>query len=121
MSQNDIAKTEILDTIKASENEICIDIIRKSKEIKDDNVKTRNLVRQKSEKIDKNVSKLADRQDLTDKMIEGEAEEIERIIEQNIDMEADNIELEIQKQIDKEIEEIESNQTANGNNNGAEG
>ena len=120
-SQIDIAKTEIIDTIKSSETEICSDVIRKTKEIKEDNVKTRNLVRQKSEKIDKNVSKLADRQDMTDQMIEDEADELEKIIEQNIDMEADNIESEINKQIDKEIEEIESNQSANGNNNGTEG
>ncbi len=58
---------------------------------------------------------------MTDQMIEDEADELEKIIEQNIDMEADNIESEINKQIDKEIEEIESNQSANGNNNGTEG
>ena len=120
-SQIELAKDKIIDTIKASENEICSDIIRKTKELKEDNVITRNLVRQKAEKIDKNVSKLADRQDMTDQMIEDEADELEKIIEQNIDMEADNIESEINKQIDKEIEEIESNQSANGNNNGTEG
>ena len=120
-SHFDIAKTEIIDTIKETEIEICSDIVRSKKELKEDNVLTRNLVRQKTDKVDKNVLKLADRQDMTDKIIEDESEEIERIIEQNIDMEADNIESEINKQIDQEIEEIESNQNANGNNNGTEG
>lgn len=121
VSQNDIAKAEILDTIKSSENEICSDVIRKTKELKEDNIKTRNLVMQKSEKIDKNVSKLADRQDLTDKTIEDEADEIENVLEQNIEFEADDIENQINSQIDKEIEEIESNLPNNGNNNGTEG
>jgi hypothetical protein len=78
-------------------------------------------VRQKTKKIDENVSKLADRQDKTDKMIESEADQIEKLIEQNIDFEADEIEKQIQEQIDKEIEEIESNQSNDGNNNGTEG
>jgi hypothetical protein len=51
-------------------------------------------------------------------MIENEADEIEKLIEQNIDFEADEIEKQIQEQIDKEIEEIESNQSNDGNNNG---
>jgi hypothetical protein len=120
-SHIELAKDETIDTIKEAETEVCSDIIRKTKEIKEDNITTRNLVRQKTKKIDENVSKLADRQDLTDKMIESEADEIEKLIEQNIDFEADEIEKQIQEQIDKEIEEIESNQSNDGNNNGTEG
>lgn len=69
--------------------------MKKSKEIKDDNISTRNLIREKTKKIDQNVSKLSDRQDKTDQMIESEAEEIEKLIEQNIDFEADEIERQI--------------------------
>lgn len=116
-----LAKEETIDTIKASENEICSDIIRKSKELKEDNVKTRNLVRQKTKKLDENTQKIAGRQDLIDKTIEDEADEIETLIEQNIEKDADDIENEINKQIDKEIEEIEPNLPNNGNNNGTEG
>lgn len=121
LSQIDIAKEEIIDTIKSSENEICSDIVRKSKELKEDNVKTRNLVRQKSEKIVKYAEKQLDRQEKIEKMIDDESEEIESLIEQNIEYEADEIEKDINKQIDYEIEEIESNLPNNGNNNGTEG
>jgi signal transduction histidine kinase len=123
-SHIELAKEETIDTIKEVETEVCSDIIRKNKELKEDNITTRNLVRQKTKKIDENVSKLADRQEKTDKMIESEADEIEKLIEQNIDFEADEIEKQIQEQIDKEIEEIESNQSNqsnDGNNNGTEG
>jgi hypothetical protein len=120
-SHIELAKEETIDTIKEAETEVCSDIIRKTEELKKDNITTRNLVRQKTKKIDENVSKLSDRQDKTDKMIESEADEIEKLIEQNIDFEADEIEKLIQEQIDKEIEEIESNQSNDGNNNGTEG
>lgn len=69
--------------------------MRKAKELKADNISTRNLVREKTKKIDQNVSKIADRQDKTDQMIESEAEEIEKLIEQNIEFEADEIERQI--------------------------
>lgn len=120
-SQIDIAKQEIIHTIKSSENEVCSDIIRKTKELKEDNVLTRNLVRQKSEKVVKYAEKQLDRQEKLEKMIDDESEEIESLIEQNIEHEADEIEKDINKQIDKEIEEIESNPQNNGNNNGTEG
>jgi hypothetical protein len=81
VSQNDIANAKIIDRIDSSETEICSDIVRKTKELKEDNVKTRELVRQKTKKLDENVSKLADRQDLTDKTIEDEANEIEASLE----------------------------------------
>lgn len=108
MSQIDIAKEEIIDTIKSSETEVCSDIIRKNKELKEDNVKTRNLVRQKTKKIDENVSKLSDRQDLTDKLIEDEANEIEASLEQIYKEEADSIERDLEDQYKKEAQEIEN-------------
>lgn len=55
VSQNDIANAKIIDRIDSSETEICSDIVRKTKELKEDNVKTRNLVRQKTEKINKKL------------------------------------------------------------------
>ena len=51
-SHIDIAKSDIIDTIKETENEIASDIVRKSKEIKNDNITTRNLIREKTKKID---------------------------------------------------------------------
>lgn len=107
-SQNDIAKWEIIDTIKETEIEVSSDIIRKSKELEESNVKTRNLVRQKTEKIDKNVSKLSDRQELTDKLIEDQAEEIESELERIYEQEADMLENEINTQFEKEAQEIEN-------------
>lgn len=107
-SQNDIAKWEIIDTIKETEIEVSSDIIRKSKELEASNVKTRNLVRQKTEKIDKNVSKLSDRQELTDKLIEDQAEEIESELERIYEQEADMLENEINTQFEKEAQEIEN-------------
>lgn len=117
-SQNDIAKEDIIDTIKEIEIEICSDVVRTKTEIKKDNVSTRQLIRQKAEKIDKNVSKLADRQDLTDKMIEDEADELEDQIEELYEKEADDLEIEIDDQFNKEFDKIESeiNQLTNGNN-----
>ena len=119
VSQNKLAEENIIDTIKEAETEICSDIIRKIKEIKEDNITTRNLVRQKTKKLDENTQKLADRQDLTDKMIESEADELEEQIEQLYEMEADKLEQEIDDMLNKEFDEIEneinSNQEANGN------
>lgn len=119
-SHNSLATEEIIDTIKEVETEVCSDIIRKSKELKEDNVKTRNLVRQKSEKIVKYAEKQLDRQEKIEKMIDDESEEIETLLEQNIDFEADEIEKEIEKQIDQEIQDIESNLPNNGNDNWTE-
>ena len=107
-SQNDIAKWEIIDTIKQESIEVSSDIIRKSKDLEESNVKTRNLVRQKTEKIDKNVSKLSDRQDLTDKAIEDQAEEIESELERIYEQESDMIENEINAQFEKEAQDIET-------------
>lgn len=108
-SQNDIANNNIIDTIKETGIEVSSDVIRKSKELETSNVKTRNLVRQKTKKIDENVSKLSDRQDLTDKKIEDEADEIEEQIEKILEQEADMIENEINTQFEREADEIESN------------
>ena len=100
-SHNSLAKTEIINTIKASENEVCSDIIRKTKELKEDNITTRNLVRQKTKKLDENVSKLADRQDKTDKMIEDELKELENEFELQ-----ENEQKEIEMEFDKQEEEL---------------
>ena len=107
-SHNSLATEQIIDTIKEESNEVSSDIIRKTRELEESNVKTRNLVRQKTEKIDKNVSKLSDRQDLTDKLIEDQAEEIESELEQIYEQEADMLENEINTQFEKEAQEIEN-------------
>ena len=108
-SHNSLATEQIIDTIKEESNEVSSDVIRKTRELEESNVKTRNLVRQKTEKIDKNVSKLSDRQDKADEMIEREADEIEEELEQIFEKEADMIENEIIAQFEKEADEIESN------------
>lgn len=117
-SHINLAKEDIIDTINEIENEICSDVVRTKTEIKKDNVSTRQLIRQKAEKIDKNVSKLADRQDLTDKMIEDEADELEDQIEELYEKEANDLEIEIDDQLNQEFDQIESeiNQLTNGNN-----
>lgn len=108
-SQNKIDYTSIIDTIKEESNEVSSDVIRKTRELEESNIKTRNLVRQKTEKIDKNVSRLSDRQDLTDKLIEEQAEEIEEELERIYEQEADMLENEINAQFEKEADEIELN------------
>lgn len=120
-SQNDIANANIIDRIKEAEIDLRKDVKDTKKELREDNVKTRNLVRQKSEKVVKYAEKQLYTQDKLEQMIEDEAEEIEKVLEQNIEFEADDIENQINSQIDKEIEEIESNLPNNGNNNGTEG
>ncbi len=102
-----LATDDILNRIEEGETEICSDIIRSKKEIKEDNVSTRQLVRQKTEKLDKNISKMVDRQELTDKMIEDEADSIEKSLEQIYMQEAENIEKEMEDQYKKEAQEIE--------------
>lgn len=56
-SHIDIAKWEIIDTIEESEIEVCSDIVRVKTELKKDNVATRNLVRQKTKKINEKLDK----------------------------------------------------------------
>lgn len=107
-SHNSLAKDEIINTIKETETEVCSDIVRSKKELKEDNVKTRELVRQKTKKLDENVSKLADRQDLTDKTIEDEANEIESSLEKIYKEEWNAIEKELEDQYKKEADQIES-------------
>ena len=108
-SHNSLATERIIDTIKQESIEVSSDIIRKSKDLEASNVKTRNLVRQKTEKIDKNVSKLSDRQELIDKLIEEQAEEIEEELERIYEQESDMIENELNSQFEKEANDIESN------------
>lgn len=114
-SHNSLATIEIIDTIKQTEIEICGDIVRKTKEIKEDNVTTRQLIRQKSEKVVKYAEKQLDRQEKIEKMIEDEAEEIESEIERIINEEADMIENEI---YNKEADQIESENNSNQSNDG---
>ena len=80
-SHIDIISEEIKDNISLTEKEICSDIIRKSKDLEASNISTRQLVRQKAKKLEENTQKLADRQDLTDKMIEREVDSIEEELE----------------------------------------
>lgn len=107
VSQNDIANAKIIDRIDSSETEICSDIVRKTKELKEDNVKTRNLVRKKSEKVVKYAEKQLDRQEKTDKMIEDEANEIEKDLEKIFTQEADMIEKDLEDQYKMEADDIE--------------
>lgn len=78
-SQIELAKGEIIDRINESENEICSDIVRKTKELKEDNVKTRNLVRQKTEKLNKKLDK--------DEKDEEESDEVKELLEDLLDKE----------------------------------
>ena len=114
-SHNSFAKQEIINKINETEIEVCSDIVRIKKELKEDNVKTRNLVIKNTKKLDENVSKLADRQDKTDKMIENEADEIESEIEKILNEEADMIESEIYNKEADEIEKYITNQFNDGN------
>jgi len=107
-SHNSLAEKAIINTIKETETEVCSDIVRSKKELKEDNVLTRNLVRQKTKKLDENVSKLADRQDLTDKTIEDEADEIESSLEKIYQQEAEMIERDLEEQYKREALEIEN-------------
>ena len=103
-SHIDIISEEIKDNISLTEKEICSDIIRKSKDLEASNISTRQLVRQKAKKLEENTQKLADRQDLTDKMIEREVDSIEEELEWIYNMECDIIENEM---YNKEADDIE--------------
>lgn len=111
----DIAKEQIINRIEVSENEICKDIKGVNKELKEDNVSTRQLVRQKAKKQEEFIQKQLDSEAKTQEMIESEADEIEEEIEKILEQEADMIEKDMEEQFNREADEIESNQTANGN------
>lgn len=100
-SQNKIDYTSIIDTIKEESNEVSSDVIRKTRELEESNVKTRQLIRQKAEKIDKNVSKLSDR------MLDDQADYIEDELISIYSKEADSIENNILEQYTKEALDIE--------------
>jgi len=117
-SHNILAKEHIIDILKETEIEICSDIIRSKKEIKEDNIATRNLVRQKTKKIDENTQKLVDGEEEIKKMIEDEANEIESDIEKILNEEADMIEKDREEQINKEADQIESEINSNQSNDG---
>lgn len=103
-SHNKIAKEEIIDKI----NNVKYDLSSTEKELKEDNVATRQLLRQKSKKIDENLSKLVDRQEEIIETIEDEANEIEERLEEIYKQEADMIESELEDQYKKEADDIES-------------
>lgn len=104
VSQNDIANAKIIDRIESSETEICSDIVRKTKELKEDNVKTRNLVRQKSEKVVKYAEKQLDTMERIEKEIEDTENEIKEEFDR-VEQEEKEIE-ELFDQYDKDEEEI---------------
>ena len=78
------------------------------KELKEDNLTTRQLIRGKAKKLEENTQKLADRQDKIDNMIKKEADEIEASLEEIYKKEADTIESELEDQYKKEADKIES-------------
>lgn len=108
-SQNDIAINTIIDTIKESENDICKDIKKVNKELQEDNVATRQLIRQKAKKQEEFIQKQLDSEAKIQKIIESEADEIEEEIQKIYNDEAEMIEKEIIAQYEKEADEIESN------------
>ena len=103
-----IKLNEIDSHIKLANNDVISTIKQTNSDISKESISTRKLIRQKTEKLDKNISKLSDRQDLTDKMIEDEADEIEIELNQIYNKECDMIENEIIKQHEKEADDIES-------------
>lgn len=102
LSQLDIAKESIITTIKGVETEICTDVKKTKSELKEDNVATRQLIRQKTKKLDEWVAKLVDSEEKTRKMIDDEIEEIEEALEQ-VDVE------EITKALEEADKEHEQN------------
>lgn len=80
-SHIEIAKTNIIDTINETETEVCSDIVRIKKELKEDNISTRQLIRQKSKKQEDFIQKQLDNEAKTQKMIDDEAEEIENALD----------------------------------------
>lgn len=75
-----LANSETIDTIKQTETEICSDIVRSKKELKEDNVATRQLIRQKAKKQEEFIQKQLDSEAKTQKMIDNESEEIEKAL-----------------------------------------
>jgi len=104
-----VAKDSIIHTINQTETEICSDVVRTKKEIKEDNVSTRQLIRQKAKKQEEFIQKQLDSNEKIQKLIEDEADEIEKEIESIHNKEADMIESDIKKQHESEADEIESN------------
>lgn len=104
-----VAKDSIIHTINQTETEICSDVVRTKKEIKEDNVSIRQLIRQKAKKQEEFIQKQLNNDEKVRKLIEDEADEIEKEIESIHSKEADMIETEIKKQHEMEADEIESN------------
>jgi Mg2+ and Co2+ transporter CorA len=109
-----LAKGEIITRIKEVETEVCSDIVRKTKELKEDNVSTRNLVRQKSDKVVKFATKQLDTMERIEKEIEDTEneikEEFERVEQEEKEIADmfDEYELE-EEEIKKEFDKLDSN------------
>ena len=116
-SQNNLAKEEIIDTIKLSEIDVCKGIKSLDKDLKEDNVSTRQLVRQKAKKQEEFIQKQLDSEAKTQKMIEYEADELEEEIEQLYEYEADDMENELQSIYAKEYDQIEKETNQSNNDN----
>jgi outer membrane murein-binding lipoprotein Lpp len=101
-----IAKDDIIDKMNSEVGGLSKDIKAIPKEVKADGEKTREFVKSKSEGLGKNLTKLVDRQDLIDKKIESEADEIEEKLDEYA-KEADEIEAELMEQYGAEADEIE--------------
>lgn len=95
-----VAKDSIIHTINQTETEICSDVVRTKSELKEDNVATRQLVRQKT----KNLAELAQKQLDSDAKEQKMMEDIEEEFEE-LEKEDKEIEEEFENQ---EIEEIKA-------------
>lgn len=101
-----IAKEETINRIEEVENEVCSDIVRKTKEIKEDNITTRNLIRQKSDKVVKYATKQLDTMERIEKEIEDTENEIKEEFER---IEVEEKELsDLFDMYDKDEEEIKA-------------
>jgi polyhydroxyalkanoate synthesis regulator phasin len=101
-----IAKDDIIDKMNSEVGELSETVKAIPKEVKADGEKTREVVKSKSEGLGKNLTKLVDRQDLIDKKIESEADEIEEKLDEYA-KEADEIEAGLMEQYGAEADEIE--------------
>lgn len=105
-SHIDIAKEEIIDTINEKEKSICKDIKKTKSELKEDNVATRQLVRQKTKNLAELAQKQLDSDAKEDKMMKDIQKEFEELENEDneLEKEFENQEME---DIKKEFENQE--------------
>ena len=103
-----LASEAIIETIESEANRVNVHTTEAKKDLKADGTKTREVVKQKVEKLDSKISKVADRQDQIDKSIDREAEEIERKLDEIYEAEAKEIEREMDEVYEAEADEIEA-------------